>query len=602
MAKKKRKQKIKKEKSKRKIKKPARRRPVFRSSKPKSLKRKKVKVKPKIKKKVRRNPKRVKIIKTRTLRPKKKTKRIRAKKITRKTTMTKLSIPDATIHQTKVRVIGIGGGGGSIISEISSRIKRASFVAANTDARALRGTKKVKRFQFGQDLTHGLGTGMNIEVGELAAQNEKEKIKKLFEEQDLCIIVICLGGGTGSGAGSIFAKISKKLNCLTYGIFTMPFEFEGEKKMEIARESLEKIKPHLNVFSVIPNERIFQIIDKDTPLKDALSAINERLAENLEGLIEMIYLPGLINIDFADLRTILAGRGRLAYLNTVEIEEPKKEEAAKKVISTPLYSYTVKGAKGVLYNVVGGKTLQLSEVSQISRIISDSVNKNAKIIFGISQSSQYQNKIRITLLATGCGTKGVLFKPPKSPKPPAPAIKRPQPAIDQPKAGKLVIPLATEKVKNKKKKVRRVIRKKPQPLKKKPKPKQKPKRKPKPKPQPVANQPRPTAGQPKVEKAGNSKPRATFQKKGVGKQTSQKVVRGEPKIFIKKKPKVSTPSPSPSKKKIKSAQTLAEEKNEQKIRRNGLQLKKVIEEEEKELLDQEKVWETPAILRRKDNN
>ncbi|MDP2910543.1 MAG: cell division protein FtsZ, partial [bacterium] len=349
-----------------------------------------------------------------------------------------------TVHATKIRVVGIGGGGGSIVSEIASRIRKADFVVANTDTKALNSTKKVKKFQFGQSITKGLGTGMNVETGELAAQEDKERIKKLFEGQDICIIVSCLGGGAGSGGTPIFAKISKNSGCLTYGIFTTPFKFEGEKKTEIARDALKKIKSHLNAFSVIPNERIFQIIDKNTPLKDALSAINEKLASNLEGLIEMIYSPGLINIDFADLKTILAGRGKLAYLNTVEIKEPEKEESAKKIVFSSLYPYTIKGAKGILYNILGNKALKLSEVSRLSEIISQSVNKNAKIIFGIGQSREKQEGIKITLLATGCAIKGFLAKPdsekPKIKKKRRPALKikpqpqpQPQPVIEQPK-------------------------------------------------------------------------------------------------------------------------------------------------------------------------
>ena len=425
-----------------------------------------------------------------------KTKKKEVKKIKQKK-----AVVDDTIKRTKIRVIGVGGGAGSIISEIASRIKKADFVVANTDLRALKTVKKAKRFQFGQGLTNGLGTGMNPELGETAALQEKDKIKKLFEGQDLCIIIACLGGGTGSGATSVFAKISKSAGCLTYGIFTLPFEFEGEKKMEIAKNGLEKIRPHLNAFSVIPNERIFQIIDKNTPLKEALSAINERLVKNLEGLIEMIYLPGLINIDFADLKTILSGRGRLAYLNTLEIGEPDKEETTKKIISSPLYPYTIKGARGILYNMEGGKGLQLSKVSQISKLISDLVNKNAKIIFGINQSLKQEDKIRITLLAIGCVLKNDLIK--------------------------IVKKIEKKKRKRAKPKPKPLP---PLPLPPKPKPKPKPKRKPKPK--------------------------------------------------------------------------IAEEKKEVvipdgKIRRNALQLKKVIEEEEKEILEKEKVWETPAIFRRK---
>ena len=458
------------------------------------------------------------------------------------------------VHRTKIRVIGIGGGGGSIISEIIPRIKKADFVVANTDSRALKAVKKAKRFQFGQSLTRGLGTGMNVEVGEMAAQNDKEKIKKLFEGQDLCIIIACLGGGAGSGAAPIFGKIARGVGCLTYGIFTLPFEFEGEKKMEIAKESLEKIRPHLNAYSVIPNERIFQIIDKNTPLKNALSVINKRLAETLEGLIEMIYLPGLINIDFADLKTILSGRGRLAYLNTTEIEESNKDEAAKKVISTPLYPYTIKGARGILYNISGGKEIQLLEVSQISKIVSDSVNKNAKIIFGINQSPKYKDKIKITLLAVSCGFKGFLAKPGKEEKPSFP-FRRRRPSVKIPEAQVKTKPPILKKTKL---------------LKKKPKVKQVP--------------------EPK-------KKRALIKKK----KLSRREVLKSQKALFPKKPKIKIQL---RKKEIKPLQPKEKQVKSQlipgeKIRRNGLQLKKVIEQEEQEILEQEKVWETPAILRRK---
>ncbi len=378
--------------------------------------------------------------------------------------------------RTKVRVIGIGGGGCSIVSEIAPRIKRVDFVSANTDTRALKQSgKKVKKFHFGEESTHGLGTGMNVELGEAAAQQAKDKIKGLFEGQDFCIIIASLGGGTGSGATPTFSKISKRMNCLTFGIFTLPFSFEGEKKMEIAKESLKKIKPHLNSFCVIPNERIFRIIDKNTPLKEALSAINSQLVDNIEGLIEMIYLPGMINIDFADLKTILRGRGRLSYLNTIEIEKNKGEESLKKLISSPLYPYTVKGAKGILYNITGGKGIELSEVSKISKTISDLTNRRAKIIFGIGQKKKLGERIEITLFATGCSVQNVLEK-----------------------------------------------KKKPKKKKKKPVKKEKPKKK---------------------------------------------------KRKKKKKPK-------------------------KKVRRNALEVKKKAEKEEKEILDQEEFWETPAIFRK----
>jgi len=454
---------------------------------------------------------------------KKKIKKVIKKKVVKKVVKRDIGISQETVHKTRVRVIGIGGGGGSIVSEIVSRIKKADFVVANTDVKALRAIRKVKRFQFGQNLTKGLGTGMNIEVGEAAAQEDKEKIQKLFEGQDICIIVSSFGGGAGSGATPVFAKISKNTGCLTYGIFTMPFEFEGERKMEIAKEAIKKIRPHLNAFSIIPNERIFKIIDKNTPLKDALSAINERLAENLGGLIGMIYIPGLINIDFADLKTILSGRGRLAYLNTIEIAESEKEDAIRKVISSPLYPYTIKGAKGILYNIIGDKFLQLSEVSKFSKIISDSVNKNAKIIFGIGQNPKKKGEIKMTLLATGCVTKGVVG--------------------------------GVKKILVKKRKRRKKI---------------------------IKKEDQPKVEQPKIEKPKIKKPKIQKVKKKitpiVKKPIPQKVI-----------PTSSLPSQT-------------QNFGDVKVRRNALQVKKAIEQEEKELLAKEKIWETPAILRKKDND
>jgi len=364
------------------------------------------------------------------------------------------------IKRTKIRVIGIGGGGGNIVSEISSKIAKASFVVANTDTKSLKGSsRRVSKFQFGQSLTRGLGTGMNAELGKEAALSEKERIKKLLEDNDLCILVASLGGGTGSGAVSTFAKISKNLGNLTFGIFTLPFKFEGERKMEIAINSLKEVKNHLNAIAVIPNEKVFQIINKDTPLKEALSVINKFLSESLGGLIETIYDPGLINIDFADFRTIMEGRGRLAYLNTVEVQ--RKEGAVKdiavRVLNSPLYPYTIRGAKGVLFNIAGERNLSLSDVNQISKAISELANPEAKIIFGIAQNKKYSNVIKTILLATGCGMKIGSSKKRKIKK--AKPVKRK--ARRKPKVKKAEKPKTVSKKKITVKKKRKKIRVKP---------------------------------------------------------------------------------------------------------------------------------------------
>jgi len=444
------------------------------------------------------------------------------------------------IKKIRVKIIGVGGGGSAIVSEIASQIKRPDFLVADTDIRVLKEiNKKVKRFHFGQSFTRGFGTGMSVEIGELAAEKEKDKIKKIFEGIDLVIIVSCLGGGTGSGAVPVFAKIVKNCGIPVYGIFTFPFSFEGERKMEIARKSLEKTKPYLNAFSVIPNENIFKIIDKNTPLKKAFSIVNQQLIQNLEGLIEMIYLPGLINIDFADLKAILLGQGKLAFLSTIEISPDKidQEEGLKNLISSPLYPYTLKGGREVLYNIVGGKELQLNEVSKISRIILESVNKEAKIIFGISQNKEYKEKIKITILVIGCASRNDLF------------------CCGLPKLKeKEEKPLKEERIKKEKKvKSKKVLA--------------------------------------KIKKS---------------KTLNSKNKNDKSNLKVKNVPVFKLSSTNQKKEEVYK-ESKEEKKDEllppeEKIRRNAIEVKKAIEDEEKEILEKEKLLETPTILRKINNH
>ncbi|MDD5144918.1 MAG: cell division protein FtsZ [Candidatus Pacebacteria bacterium] len=455
----------------------------------------------------------------------------KAKKSTKKTSLKEKTVVPMlktgleSIKKIKIRVIGVGGGAGTIVSEIAAGMPKASFVAANTDIKALRGiSKKVSAFQFGQSLTHGLGTGMSADLGKEAALADKERITKLLEGQDLCIIIACLGGGSGSGAAPVFAKISQSLGNLTYGIFTLPLKFEGEKKMETAKEALRRVKNYLNVLTLIPNEGIFQMIDKNTPLKEALSAINEQLAESLKGLIETIYEPGLINIDFADLKAILEGSGKLAYLNTAEI--PRKNGGAKelmnKVLNSPLYPYSIRGAKGVLFNIAGEKKLSLTEVGEISNTISGLASPEAKIIFGISQGSKYSNVIKTTVLATGCGMKNFSAGPEK---PAEPKNKPPKKIVRQKREERSNSP------------VKKKISKK------------------------------------KAVKPGSREEKSEIKKIKIEAATVQdeKVAAGEKE----------------------------ETKNEEIAeRKNGLQLKKEMEEMEKGILEKEKLWETPAFLRK----
>ena len=495
--------------------------------------------------------------------------------------------PIAKVKKTRIKVIGIGGGAGMIISEIASEIKQACFVAANTDAQALKTvSKKVGCFQFGQALTCGLGTGMNPEKGKEAAQNEKERIKKLCQGQDICIIIACLGGGTGSGAASVFAKISKELNNLTYGIFTLPFKFEGEKKMEISREALAEIKNYLNAMTIIPNERVFQVIDKETPLKQSFSFINKNLAENLKGLIETIYNPGLINIDFADIRTIFEGQGKLVYLNTVEtsraqarqgraqrqdgaeaslIKEGSVKDLTARLLNSPLYPYKIQGAKGVLFNIAGERNLSLSEVNQISKSISELVSPEAKIIFGISQKRKYPKTIKAFLLAVGCLGEKAKFNEIKISSTrasrSAQRIERSASEVRISKKDQSPTKLAKkikekEKIKIKGEKVKIKINK---------------KRKKKILTEiPINTEIKPIAqaseGRRKDEVSSTKV--TDIKKEKVGDETSSHISR-----FAS----------------LRSAR----------VRKNGLQIKKEAQDIEREILEKEKFWETPAFLRRK---
>lgn len=462
---------------------------------------------------------------------------MRRKRI-RKRVLVKEKVYPLERKKISIKVVGIGGGGGSIISEIALKVKKIKFLAANTDSQALKKvSKEVGRFQFGQNLTRGLGTGMNPQLGEKAAQAEIEKIKKIFQGQDFSILISCLGGGTGSGAGPAFAKAARDLKNYTLGIFTLPFLFEGQKRLEIAQKALEKLKPELNAIIIVPNERVFRIIEQKTPIKGAFSAINKILAENLASLIEMLYSPGLINIDFADLKTILAGRGKLAYLNTVSCQgENRAETAAKSVLENPLSEYGISGAERILFNISGSKDLRMAEVEKISKTIAD-FNKRAKIIFGISQNKKYKGSLKITLLAIGLKERPKIISKKRRKKKrvrPKKIIRQKEIIKDAPKPSKRI------KKKRKKKSIKKIRARKVKP------------KKPLPKPSPETKKEEPSFA-----------------------PTSAEVSAG------------------------KKASEGKEEKVEIKIRRNALDLKKEAEQAEQELLAKESQWEIPAFLRRK---
>ncbi len=338
----------------------------------------------------------------------KKTKPVAKKKPAKKKPSQQQAMPRfeaESLFKAKIKVIGIGGGGGSIVSEIGRSLQKANFVIADTDFRAMKKKSGIKYFWFGQNFTHGLGTGLNTDLAREAAESEKEKISKLFLDQDIVILISSLGGGLGSGSARVFAEAAAASGAITLGIFTLPFKFEGKKKTKIANDSLRDLRRCLNVSITIPNERIFRVIDSNTPIMQAFSVVNKNLIESLESMIDLIYNPGLINIDFADLRTILKGKGNTAFLNTAEESgKDRAERICKNILTNPLYQNNNLVAEKILFNISGGDNLSMFEVEKISRSISDT-NPKAKIIFGISKNPSLKNKIKATLLMTGPGNK-----------------------------------------------------------------------------------------------------------------------------------------------------------------------------------------------------
>lgn len=310
------------------------------------------------------------------------------------------------VHKIRINVIGIGGGAGSIISDIAGKHKRTRFYIADTDQSALSKFSRKRRINtvhFGADVTQGMGTGMDVSLGRRAAEQDKEKIKKIADGADLCVIVSCLGGGTGSGAAPVFAEACREMGSLAYGIFTLPFDFERERKLKTAKRALAQLRKHLHAMSVIPNQRVFKIVDEKVPIREALSSVNNSLGSSLEGLIEMTQAPGLINIDFADLETILKGEKVLAYLSRVRSSgEGRVKQALGLLMDHPLYPYNFKDADNILFNISAPNNLSLSEVEEISKAIAEAnETEGARIIFGVD-IQQGKNDVDITLLGVGC--------------------------------------------------------------------------------------------------------------------------------------------------------------------------------------------------------
>ena len=302
----------------------------------------------------------------------------------------------------KIKVMGVGGGGNNAVASmvVTGKIRGVEFVAVNTDAQALLNNKATVKIQIGENLTKGLGSGGDPEVGRQAAEESKERLKEDLGGADMIFLACGEGGGTGTGATPVIAEIAKESGALTIAVVTKPFEFEGSKRKFSADEGIMKLKEKVDTLIVVPNQRVLNIIDKKTPILDAFKRIDAVLHQGVKGIAELITTPGLINVDFTDIRTIMQGSGTALMGVGVGSGDKRAIAAIKQAISSPLLDISIEGAKGVLFNVVGGPDLTMAEVDEAASIIAKSVDPDADIIFGAVIDEKMMDTIKVTIIAT----------------------------------------------------------------------------------------------------------------------------------------------------------------------------------------------------------
>lgn len=304
----------------------------------------------------------------------------------------------------KIKVVGIGGSGGSAINRmIASKIRGIDYIAINTDVQALHHNTSKNKLHIGQKITRGLGAGMNPSVGLAAAQESINDIKEMLKDSDMVFITCGLGGGTGTGASPIVAQIAKELGALVVAVVTKPFTFEGKQRNKIAEEGLEALQQNVDAIITIPNEKIWQVIDQKTSFIDAFKEVDDILRQGIQGISEIITIPSLINVDFADVEAIMKDAGSALMAIGEGSGENRASMAAKNAVSSPLLDLSIDGARGVLFVISGGKDLAASEVNEVASIITSGADENAKIIFGANIDETLKDKIRVTLVATGFG-------------------------------------------------------------------------------------------------------------------------------------------------------------------------------------------------------
>lgn len=309
--------------------------------------------------------------------------------------------PDIT-PVAQIKVLGLGGGGSNAINRmVKSNVRGIEFLAVNCDAQALYHSEAPTKINIGKATTRGLGAGANPEVGKQAAEESSEEIKSALQGADMVFITCGLGGGTGTGSAPVIAEIAKELGILTVGVVTKPFSFEGARRKVQGEEGLENLKNKVDTLITIPNDKILSLIDKKTPLVDAFTVVDDVLRQGVQGIADLITIHGMINVDFADVKTVMENAGSALMGIGYGTGENRASQAAKAAIESPLLELDIVGAKGILFNITGGNDLSMFEVDEAARIITEAADPDANIIFGAVVNDSYTGEIKVTVVATG---------------------------------------------------------------------------------------------------------------------------------------------------------------------------------------------------------
>ncbi|HEX3015493.1 MAG TPA: cell division protein FtsZ [Desulfobacteria bacterium] len=309
---------------------------------------------------------------------------------------------DVDVSAANIKVIGVGGGGSNAVNRmISAGLRGVEFITVNTDSQALQQSKADKVLQIGGKLTRGLGAGANPEIGLKAAEESKDDILEALKGADMVFVTAGMGGGTGTGAAPIVAEVAKESGALTVGVVTRPFTFEGRRRAVQADRGIGELKARVDTLITIPNDRLLQVIDKNTTINEAFRIADDVLRQGVQGISDLIAVPGLINLDFADVKTIMSDTGSALMGIGVSNGDKRASDAARKAISSPLLETSIEGARGVLLNITGGRDLGLLEVNEAAEIIAEAADPEANIIFGAVIDENLNEEIRVTVIATG---------------------------------------------------------------------------------------------------------------------------------------------------------------------------------------------------------